>query len=278
MKLDHAQTILNRINRMFTDVAEGGGSASALERDLLKEYVRRLYESLNEQEDVTNQATPQEVKVEEPKKVIPPVAEIRRPKSARKPAPVQAPTPAPAPDPVVPEPVAKVTPPKPKVIEIPASVEADIQEMETQAAFSTASSRVASSASALKAQPVAQPVAEQVVEHSPFEPAQANLPPAIKAIFVGDKSNDLSAKLAGSPVKDLNRAMAINERLLAQNDLFGGNKEELDAALTHLNSLNSYESATTYLGGGAAKKYDWAEGERVATARAFAKLVRRRYA
>ena len=267
MKLDHAQTILNRINRMFTDVAEGGGTASSLERDLLKEYVRRLYEALDENDAITNQPA-QATQIEEPKKVVPPVAEIRRPKTIRKSKS------APDPTPKVEEPKAKIAPPKPKVIEIPASVEADIQEMETQSAFRVAPARVAHVETVMNAQPVS----EKVVEHSPFVPSAGNLPSTIKAIFEGDKSNDLSAKLAGSPIKDLNRAMAINERLLAQNDLFGGSKTELDEALSHLNTLGSFEAATAYLGGGAAKKYDWSESERVPTARAFAKLVRRRYA
>lgn len=260
MKLDHAQTILNRINRMFADVAEGGGSASSLERDLLKEYVRRLYESLND-EVQTAEATPVK-KVEAPviAKPQPPVAEIRRPK----------PTPAPVIEEVK-ETIAP--PPKPKTIEIPASVEADIREMEAKAAFKPAPVPVDNTATVM----TAPPIVEKHVEQSPFKPSLENLPEAVLAIFEVEKSNDLSAKLSGAPIKDLTRAMAINERILAQNDLFGGNKAELDKALDHLNSLNTFDEAVTYLGGGAALKYDWAEGERKATARAFAKLVSRRY-
>lgn len=262
MKLDHAQTILNRINRMFDDVAEGGGTASSLERDLLKEYVRRLYESLS-----VENSTLSSVQVEEseaPKaKPQPPVAEIRRPKPA-----VNA-------TPVVEEVQPEVSPPpaNPKTIEIPASVEADIQEMEAQAAFRPAPVAVDNTATVM----TASPAVEQITT-SPFQRIAENLPAAVQAIFEVEKSNDLSAKLSGAPVKDLTRAMAINERLLAQNDLFGGSKAELDTTLTHLNTLASYEDAISYLGGGAAVKYDWAEGERKATARAFAKLVRRRYA
>ncbi len=265
MKLDHAQTILNRINRMFTDVAEGGGNASALERDLLKEYVRRLYESLSEHEGTTSHGANKAVEVEAPvKKAVPPVAEIRRPKKVNKPAP----------EPTMVEPAEQIISKKPRAIEIPASVEADIQEMESQAAFKAAPTKVDNTATVTHTRPLV----EKVLEQPAFVASVASLPSAIKSIFEGEKSNDLSEKLAGAPVKDLNRAMAINERLLAQNDLFGGSKDELDSALSHLNTLSSYEDATSYLGAGAAVKYDWSEGERVATARAFAKLVRRRYA
>ncbi|MFK8055840.1 MAG: hypothetical protein AB8F78_06945 [Saprospiraceae bacterium] len=272
MKLDNAQTILNRINRMFADVAEGGGSASTLERDLLKEYVRRLYESLTEEAPVTAEKAVEPV-VETPVKAkpVPPVAEIRRPKPAPKPAP--------APEPVAQKVEAEVAPPaptppsKPKTIQIPASVEADIKEMEAQASFQPAPMKVDNTATVM----TAPPIFERAYEKPTARPSTASLPSAIKAIFEGEKSNDLSAKLSGAPVKDLNRAMAINERLLAQNDLFGGNKAELDAALMHLNTLDTFDEAVAYLGSGVADKYDWAEGERKATARAFAKLVSRRY-
>jgi len=259
MKLDHAQTILNRINRMFTDVIDGGGDASTLERDLLKEYVRRLYESLSEDSSVessTNKVAtpPQEAPKEKP---VPRVAEIRRPKAKVK---EEVKT-------VIEEPKAE-TPKKPRLIEIPAEVEADIQEIQTNKPLAPAPMAVDNTATV---------VAPAKVETSSLTPSSSSLSSEIKSIFEGENSNDLSEKLAGAPVKDLSRSMAINERLLAQNDLFGGSKSELDMVLTHLNRLNSFEEAVAYLGGGVAQKYDWAEGERKATARAFAKLVRRRY-
>ena len=256
MKLDHAQTILNRINRMFTDVAEGGGNASALERDLLKEYVRRLYESLSE--DTMSKAV--EAPVEAPKeKPVPRVAEIRRPK-----AKVEA-------KPEVEEPQPQA-PKKPKMIEIPAEVEADIQEIQAKKAFTPTPVAVDNTAT------VATPaVLEKIVTNPARSSNNASISSEIAAIFEGETSNDLSEKLAGAPIKDLTKAMAINERLLAQNDLFGGDKSQLDATLAHLNTLDSFAEATSYLGSGVATQHDWAEGERKATARAFAKLVRRRY-
>jgi hypothetical protein len=256
MNFDHAHSILNRINRMFDDINESGGKASSLERDLLKEYVRRLYEALDNEvgDSAAAQSSSSSRQTEAPPRRV---VEVRQPKlpSAHESAPAPA-------------------PPKPKVIEVPEEVEEDIRRTETMAGHKLQQVRADHTATVVQAPPIR----TVEVEESPFVPAPQQLPEDIKAIFVSERSNDLSEKLAGSPIQDLTRAMAINERLLAQNELFGGNKAELDAALGHLNTLTQYEDAVAYLGGGAALKYKWAEEDRRPTARAFAKLVRRRYA
>jgi len=292
MKLEQAQQYLDRVNRLFADISADDGPPSQLERDLLKEYVRRLYENLGDlepvgqvsstesdigrvqrQETANKKPAALETKHQEPAPTRgesqdssrASVPDVRR----STPAPAFAFTPSTAEALVSPQeqkaatapPPANPAPrPAPRVIEIPAEVEADVRATERNVSAPT------------------MPVREVEVAESPFAPSPSELPAKVRDLFAIESQGDLSDKLGGSAVPDLTRAMAINERILAQNDLFGGQRSELDEALRHLNSLDSYADAVSYLGGGAALKYDWVEEDRRPTARAFAKLVRRRYA
>ena len=262
MDTKRAGQLLKKINRFFDDFADDGGQPSALERDLLKQYVRRFYEELSSPAGIEPAHTvgrAESASATEP---------VRAPKA--KPA-VQIPTPAFA---FAPEPA-----PPPKLIEVPAEVEADVQRIERSEKTIPSVVEVP--------EPVTAPlrgglgatasVSPEPLE-SPFAPEPEELSGPLKELFAVQQGSDLIEKLAGSPVRDLTRAMAINERLVAQSTLFGGNKSELDQALQHLNDLDSYEDAVSYLGGGIAKKYDWTEEEKSGAARDFIKLVRRRYA
>ena len=114
---------------------------------------------------------------------------------------------------------------------------------------------------------------------SPFAPAPEELPQPIRELFEIERSGgDLSARLSSSPVPDLTRAFGIGERMLIQKELFAADNDAFSKTLRHLNELPDYDAAVAFLGGGAAKKYDWADGERADVARDFARVVRRRYA
>lgn len=287
MNIEQARNYLDRINRLFSDISENDQSTSQLERDLLKEYVRRLYEALSEKstgitEVKTSAQVPslttsnqKEPAVQAPKpRIVAPVEDLERISSQASPAFSFENVPA--------QPKAKAAAihvedrqapvaPQPKIIQIPEEVEADIVQTERY------------QASTPKPQPVveqsapAQPIAQVKVEESPFTPAPSAIDPKLRELFAIERSNDLSERLAGAPIQDLTKALAINERMLTQNDLFGSDKSAFETALNHLNTLSNYDDAVSFLAGGAALKYDWADEERRPTARAFAKLVRRRY-
>ena len=295
-----ARELLTRITRLFDDIhaADGAAAASSLERDLLREYVRRFYEALADQPDwAAGDADPQAPahrEVQQPRLAAskpqsrpssapppqrdPPVSPPT-PRFAFDPSPTQA-TPPPAPARTSPQtaPAPASPPPKPRIVEVPASVEADIASLRR--------GRVGDADRAPSGIAAAVPPAGQVasaaaggpaVPESPFAPEPAALDPKLRELFRVEASGELSERLAGAPVADLTRAMSINDRLLAQNDLFGSDKQALDAALAHLNGLPDYAAAVSYLGGGAAVKYDWLDEERRPTARTFVRLVRRRY-
>ena len=281
MNVQQARNYLDRINRLFGDIAQNDQNSSALERDLLKEYVRRLYESLSEVavENPSQQSNPKtSTATASPTSQTTEVTAA--PTSPQKaslvdtPAFTFEPTPAPAPAPEIRPEVPPVPTPvaaKPKIIEVPREVEADIEQLQQHN-----STRQNSSATTLSS--AAPSIAQASAEiSSPFSPSPATIDPKLKEIFALERSTDLSERLAGAPIADLTKALAINERLLTQNDLFGGNKSAFDEALAHLNTLHSYEEAVSYLAGGVALQHDWSQEEIRPTARAFVKLVRRRY-
>ena len=259
MDTKRAGHLLKKINRFFDDFADDGGQPSALERDLLKQYVRRFYEELSSPAGIE------------------PAHTVGRAESATAPEPVRAPKAKPAVQ--IPTPAFAFAPepaPEPRLIEVPAEVEADVQRIERSSAqVAEIPEPVTAPARGGLGVPVTVP--SEPLE-SPFAPEPEELSGPLKELFAVQQGSDLIEKLAGSPVRDLTRAMAINERLVALSTLFGGNKSELDQALQHLNDLDSYEDAVSYLGGGIAKKYDWTEEEKSGAARDFIKLVRRRYA
>ena len=251
MNLEPARAHLARLNRLFDDLSDAADAPSALERDLLREYVRRFYEALSEPAPAhTSASTP-------------------APKPAVENAPEPAPASARAAFEFEPRPQPAAPAPAPPVIEIPAEVEADVQRLERRQDTAPATAATATP-------PV--PVSQVEVIESPFAPEPEELSAAMRALFAYEQGTDLSDRLATRQVSDLGRAFGVNERIEFQNTLFGGYKAEFDQAVQHLNDLPDYDAAVSYLGGGVAEKYDWLDEERQSVAKAFARQVRRRYA
>jgi len=96
-------------------------------------------------------------------------------------------------------------------------------------------------------------------------------------LFEFSNNSELSDKLANAPVKDLTKAMGINEKIFTIKELFGGSQEEMDNMLLALNGLSEFGEAKNILIRSVASKYDWTETAKVKKAKNFIKLVRRRY-
>jgi len=101
--------------------------------------------------------------------------------------------------------------------------------------------------------------------------------PKMLEIFEVNEVNELSDKLSQSPIKDLTKAMGINEKIFTVNELFDGNQEEFNSLMLALNGLDNYSDAKAVLMKSAASKYDWDAAEKEKKARNFIKLVQRRY-
>lgn len=122
--------------------------------------------------------------------------------------------------------------------------------------------------------PKASPVVETVKVAASAQPAVSN---QLKELFEVSGGDDLSDKLSQRPIKDLTKAMGINEKIFTVNELFGGNSDEMNNMLVALNGLSSYDEAKNVLMRSVASKYDWSSDEKVKKARTFLKLVSRRY-
>ncbi|MEM6725706.1 MAG: hypothetical protein AAF598_16820 [Bacteroidota bacterium] len=96
-------------------------------------------------------------------------------------------------------------------------------------------------------------------------------------LFAKEETRELSQKLSERPVKDINLAISINDRMLYTNELFQKKKPAFDQAISDLNRLHNMEEARTYMEDHLIDQYDWTSKKRMERARKFVQLVRRRY-
>ncbi len=279
MDLTSARTLLRRINRLFEDLDT---EPSALERDLLREYVRRFYESLTDGAEGTSAPAPQPAI--EPKSNGA-STNTRHERERDRPRP--------------PKPSVEFVPsdaeresgqplrhgaPKPKLIQIPPDVEQDLRRIEHQVPKRPYAPprRIEPVAEAEEPTPSSTPepatlAPVELEAPAPAVPEKTALSPELKELFAVERGNELSDRLATQPITDLHRAFGINDTLVTKSQLFGNDSAEFNAALKHLNGLTSYDDAVAYLAAGPATHYDWAKEEKRSAARTFVKLVRRRY-
>jgi hypothetical protein len=100
---------------------------------------------------------------------------------------------------------------------------------------------------------------------------------SIQELFEVKKGTELSDKLHELPLKDINRAIGINDRLEMVSTLFGGQKPLFEQAISELNNLKSFEEAADLLGLGPALQFKWDHEDQKEKAIEFIKLIRRRY-
>ena len=307
MDLQHARTLLDRINRVFDGFGAGAAEPSALERDLLREYVRRFYESLSDApvgHGASDESRGRDREDAEPGSgaadaAAPPARHepTRRPLSGRRlresPAPRQefgpapsspagaaaasAPAVAPSPtalataSPTTQQPAA-VPPARPAIIRVPDSVEADVRNIEQrgpQAASPPSERPQASQGASVPAAPAASPA-------QALGPELTQLAPALRELLARERGTGLGDRLGNAPIPDLTRALALNQRLVFQNELFGKSADSLRDALTELNNKDDYGDAARALVT-MAREHNWTSDERQGPARDFVKLVQRRY-
>ena len=65
--------------------------------------------------------------------------------------------------------------------------------------------------------------------------------------LINDSSSNLEYKLSNRPVSNLKSAIGINDRFLFTRELFDGNNDEYNTAITKLDNLGSIQEAVTYL-------------------------------
>ena len=88
---------------------------------------------------------------------------------------------------------------------------------------------------------------------------------------------DLSAKLELMPLKSLTTGMGLNEKIVAQNELFNGDKSAFDKVIQDLNQFSDFATAKAYLVEHVIPKYDWTHKDKKKSVESFLKLTYRRY-
>ncbi|NRB46178.1 MAG: hypothetical protein HRU41_00790 [Saprospiraceae bacterium] len=246
MNLQQAKILLEKINSLYKSISMDGEIAT-IERDLMLSYIRQLYETFHQMDENGTVASP---KSRDAKVKQNPDLEITN-------------------EPAVKPPVKKYKPPR--IIEIPDTVKETPPAPKKQAPPPPPPKPAPKSKPAPKPEPPKAPPAPK-----PAPTATGSSNPKIKKLFVFKEAKELSEKLSAQPIKDLTKSMAINDRLLYTNDLFGKDNNALNAALKQLNGLSSMDQAQPMLEE-LAEKYDWTSEEKTDTAISLIKLVRRRY-
>ena len=111
----------------------------------------------------------------------------------------------------------------------------------------------------------------------PTQSPSSGVSAEVEALFEEQMGKEISDRLSNAPVADLTKAFGLNDRLLMQNELFLGNKTAFDEALKDLNNASSFDTARAFLADLAVRNNWNLNPERQKNAKAFIKLVRRRF-
>lgn len=266
MNLKQAEIILEKVNRLYKTMKLDERNIDVFEQDLMLSYIRQLYDVFAPEQVANTRIRPELP----PRAVAPKPAPKPEPKPKPKPVPVpkvevkkEAPPapvvpelvrpPAPAP---VPEPIPTPPPaPKPE----PVKVEKPTPPPAPKPAPTPVPKPPAAPTPAPEKDPVGLSTAEQ------------------EELFDHDEATELSEKLSQLPIKNLTRAMGLNEKIFTINELFEGDSKAFDETIKTLNNFRTFGEARIYLSAYAAHRYKWLDNKRKKKARNFIKLIRRRY-
>lgn len=248
MNIDKAKILLDKINVLMRSMAVAPEQIAEIEKDLMKNYIKQLYEIFLVDQDV-------------------PIPVVATPKVVAKPTPKPKPTPVPIP---IPEPVVEMPPPPPVPKPTPPPPPAPKPTPPPPPS------------------PAPEPVVKIVEETPPpLPPAPKPTPKPKAAIAAMDEdmeeifniaiATDLSERLSQTPIKDLTRAFSINDRILTVKELFNQDADSFNSTLKDLNKLDSFEEAVQFLANGVALKNGWTKKSKKSKAKIFVKTVKRRF-
>ncbi|MEM1324634.1 MAG: hypothetical protein AAGI23_01710 [Bacteroidota bacterium] len=238
MSLEKANILLEKINSLHRNILSDG-SLSSIEQDLMKSYIRQLYECYMDLQDQPKTTPKPQAAFET--EVIRKSATAPKPKDTYKP---------------------------PRIIEVPDEpIEISI---------------------APEVQPTPKPEQRTppTPAYTPPAPPRQEVPALkvsnaanddISELFSMKKAKELSEKLSESPIRDLTKAIALNDKLLFSNELFGGALVTFNEVIRTLNDMPSWSAAEGYLME-LARQHNWTSAAKVPAAKPFIKLVRRRFA
>jgi|GEM_PF-3111174 len=253
---------------------------SELDRNILLEDIKKLYEIIlftgEAKADPKEEGQPAEKKVQSNSEPTPPIREKNTVPSADapkvfipSPSPEKKPTPASAEPPVTtkqpesnpshfsestePTPDSVYPSPQPSVPEPPREQPA-IPSSSISTEYSESNGR----------QNEAVVLEKQITKQYP-------------ELFDFRSNDDLSEKLGNSKVDQLNRILAINDKILYINHLFGGEAIPFQESLKKFESFYTYEEAKSFASQELVEQYHWTDQNKKDTVRQFMKQVRRLY-
>lgn len=241
-----AKKLLIKINSLFKGMENDGEDIAQIEKDLMKSYIRQLYEIFSDIDTGT-------------------VSTIAAPKEKVAPAPKSIP-PLPAKEEYKP----------PRIIELPEEVKEIIREEKAKPKPVVRQE---------PPEPVVEKKIEVPPTPAPVKNTPPPAPSKIKVstdedvleLFQEKKVTDLSEKLSTMPVSDLMKSMGLNERILTVNELFDGDANAFKKVMTDLNNLDSFEEAKRYLALNVVGRYGWTKRDKKNKAKVLIKTIRRRY-
>lgn len=96
-------------------------------------------------------------------------------------------------------------------------------------------------------------------------------------LFMFKAATDLSQKLSETPLKNLNKALGLNEKFLFINELFAGDVAKFQQSVKVLDEGKDFDFARTHIESELIEQFDWMNKQKKKIAKDFVKLVRRRY-
>jgi len=244
MNLEKAKILLDKINGLHKSMRMDEGNIASIELDLMRSYIRQLYETFLEESDLSTPQTssnttpkPQQPAFEVAKKEKKEEYSYRPPRIIEIPDSLRDKEEEPAPK------------PKPKPVQ---------QPEEQQQSFRSPSP-----------EPKPQPEPKK-------EEATNGLKPEHEVLFEKQNAKELSEKLSEQPINDLTKAIALNDKLLYANELFNKELSDFNKAIYRINNMSSFEEAKTYVSE-LAEQYNWTDEERLDRAKDLSKLIRRRF-
>ena len=255
MATSKIKTLLKKIH----SIVEDEESISKLETDLVKSYLRELYELTDSlgQTPVVHQAPVEAAK----KSII-----TKEHAVSREPNVERTFVPPPPPPVVLEEPVVTVVTEEPK--------NSDWTKEPTKTPNGRENREIKERPPVYQNDAAEIAVAKEVPEV--FSRA-IETPKKYAVLFEANSTNELSDKLSRLPISDLHKALSINDRLLFVADLFHGNQAAFGETIDILNTKYSFEEAQSYMIRYLIDRFDWLAEERQERARDFIKLAERRY-
>lgn len=99
----------------------------------------------------------------------------------------------------------------------------------------------------------------------------------MERIFAEEKVVELSEKLSRTKVDDILKTMGINERMFTIAELFANNQTEFMETISKINNAQDFQEAREILVSTVASKYQWDADDRWKKAQQFVKNVRRKF-